>query len=192
MNFPSIVSGAYQTIAFKHDGLTREKAREQIRSHISRNLELSLNSPLQISIPGGGKKPLITDKCGEVQKIFLSIAHEDFLSVAAFTRLGQIGIDLTKVKSSEDLDDISLLFLGPEVFNKLKKLKGLEKDQIFASEWSLHEARLKSLGLGLIEWSMALSHSLKAPFEMKLPLSSQYRGWIVLRPNDLNHPDLLS
>ena len=71
-----------------------------------------------------------------------------------------IGIDLATVTPLPDWREVARLYLGPTVESRLACLPAAERDRQFAQVWASQEARLKSLGLPLQEWTAALQQRL--------------------------------
>lgn len=108
-----------------------------------------------------GEAPCALLRDGErVQRVGLSISHDGDWSMAALRPGGAVGIDLMQVKDAPDLEQVARDYLGPDVAAALAGVARAQRALAFAQAWSAHEARLKCLGLGLVEWEPDLARQL--------------------------------
>jgi 4'-phosphopantetheinyl transferase len=111
----------------------------------------------------------------------LSVSHDAGLSVAAVNRLGPVGVDIVCESQAFDWDAVAHDYLGPATARQLASQPLAAQNQQFLRAWARHEASLKCLSLGLVEWSPALQTRLTAlqVVDLKLPA-----GWLgaIVRP----------
>jgi 4'-phosphopantetheinyl transferase len=161
----------------------RPSARAAIRVALVETLSAGLGvSADRVAIhTAPGEPPYATVDCdGTVERIGLSISHDDALSVAALRRGGAVGIDLMRVVEVPDCYDVARDYLGPGVAAALARLPLHARAEAFARAWSAHEARLKCLGLGLVEWDAQLGRAAAGSATLPLRLPSGYVGFVAL------------
>ncbi|MEB0259672.1 MULTISPECIES: hypothetical protein [unclassified Undibacterium] len=167
----------------------RDQARLQIRHALRDLFSQAFSIPQeQVRIVGSAGQALSicinssdTDKYAHEQEIALgvSISHEPGLSIAAISFQKNIGIDLMRVDLSLDWRDVTQLYLGDEVYKKIAGQTVQHQLLMFAQEWTMQEARLKSQGLALSEWHPDLAARLKKCRTILLDLPSGYVGAIA-------------
>lgn len=77
-----------------------------------------------------------------------SLSHSGSLAVVAVGR-GQIGVDIEKIKDLPDLDQVTLRCMNLQERRWLGRLKKEDRAAGFFRIWTLKEAYLKGLGVGL-------------------------------------------
>jgi phosphopantetheinyl transferase len=143
----------------------REQARASIRRAIQELLSHHFAIPIdEINIERQAGHIPGADLCIANHTIHLSISHEQERSVAAIyiekannVILG-IGIDILKTPATTtipDWQDVATLYLGPHINAAIAKLPLAEQAHSFALHWAKLEARFKSRGQALCEWSDA-------------------------------------
>ena len=149
----------------------RNVARIQLRQAVLEMLSLRLGLPPYAIVlnctPGQAMRVNLTG-----HQIRLSASHERGISLAAIHQSGPVGIDVVRIPPAFDWQQIARDYLGPHALARIVNLAQSEQMPAFACEWSRLEARLKCLGLGLQEWSMALESRMQACYtvEIDLPL----------------------
>lgn len=98
--------------------------------------------------------------CWQGLPLSLSISYCAAQAAVALCPGTPIGIDLAPVTPMPDWRTVAGLYLGPAAEDRLARLPGTALDLEFARSWATQEARLKSLGLPLQEWSIALQQRL--------------------------------
>lgn len=152
----------------------RESARQQVRVVLREILgDIAFES-----IPG---QPIRLVQAAS--PLGISVSHEAGLSLLAIHRAGPVGVDLLRVQENPDWEvEIPALandYLGPDAADNLAILPQSQKLMAFAQAWSAHEARLKSRGLGLEEWSSALAAHLAPCRVRQLALPAGYIGAVA-------------
>lgn len=90
-------------------------------------------------------KPFINDNLNELQ---FNISHSDDMAVFAFSRSGEIGADIEKVKVIDDMQGVmNICFTGYEKdwFNDINAESRVES---FYKVWTIKEAFIKAIGRG--------------------------------------------
>ena len=105
----------------------------------------------------------------------LSVSHDAGLSVAAVNRLGPVGVDIVCESQAFDWHAVAHDYLGPAMARQLASHPLASQNQQFLRAWARHEACLKCLSLGLVEWSPALQSRLAALQVVDLQLPA---GWL--------------
>ena len=152
----------YQASSHKQQ---REHARANIRRAIRELLSHHFAIPIdEINIERQAGHIPGADLCIANHTIHLSISHEHELSVAAIyiekanNAILGIGIDILKTPATTtipDWQDVATLYLGPHISAAIAKLPLAEQAHSFALHWAQLEARFKSRGQALCEWSEA-------------------------------------
>ncbi|WP_210543457.1 4'-phosphopantetheinyl transferase superfamily protein [Rhodoferax sp. PAMC 29310] len=109
----------------------------------------------------------------------LSVSHEAGLSVAAVNRLGPVGVDIVCESPAFDWHAVAHDYMGPAMARQLASQPLVSQNQQFLRAWARHEAGLKCLSLGLVEWSPALQSRLAALQVVDLELPAGWLGTIV-------------
>lgn len=113
-----------------------------LRILLSGYLEISSNL-LKIGRRRKGK-PYSIDDPG----LYFNISNSDKLAVFAFSRDGEVGIDIEKVRPLPDLDDmIKMNFTDSEI--RFINTKPEEKISRFFRFWTVKESYLKAIGEGM-------------------------------------------
>jgi len=82
-------------------------------------------------------------------RIAFNVSHSEDLALFAFSRRGEIGVDVEAIRSLSDRDSLAhQLFCAGEV-ESLGRLRGELKDDAFFTCWTRKEAYVKALGEGL-------------------------------------------
>jgi len=161
----------------------REAARLRIRAVLTTALaahvgidagRIALHSP-----QGVAPWAIVALDAGD-QRVALSISHDGDISVAAYSFNGAVGIDVMSISPVPDWLTVARDYLGPEAARKLASRSDGERDAAFAHAWSEHEARLKCLGLQLVEWCDERAVALQACRCFPLALLDGYVGYVAL------------
>ncbi len=105
----------------------------------------------------------------------LSVSHEAGLSIAAVNRLGPVGVDIVCESLAFDWHAVAHDYLGPAMARQLASHPLAVQHQQVLRAWARHEACLKCLTLGMVEWSPALQTRLAALQVVDLELPA---GWL--------------
>lgn len=128
--------------------------RDKLRSVVSRGiLRLILSEyleqpPAQIKINSGsqGKPALFGQENGHTLQFNLSHSHETVLY--GITRIGEIGVDVEKVREVPDFEKIIGQFFSPRERVAFEELSPAQKMRAFFTCWSRKEAFMKAKGDG--------------------------------------------
>lgn len=93
-------------------------------------------------------KPYL-DAAPDDHAIEFNISHSGQIVVCAITRVGPVGIDIETAKFMNDMEGFTRRFLAPEEFSSVKSVVFSERSKFFFRLWTLKEAYLKAIGLGL-------------------------------------------
>jgi 4'-phosphopantetheinyl transferase len=117
-----------------------------LRTTLSRYSEL-LPKSLRF-IQNGHGKPRLDTGLGATPLCF-SLSHTKGISVVGVTRGREIGVDVEQAERSVRAAELSRRFFSPEENAALEKLPPGHLQEQFPLYWTLKEAYIKALGLGL-------------------------------------------
>jgi len=164
----------------------REAARRAIRAAIVAELALLSSLPRQriaLHTPEGQVPYALLDTPDGQRRVHLAISHDGALSLAALSRRGPVGIDVTLVMDIPDWEAVARDYLGPAQTAALAALPAAARADAFARAWSEREARLKYFGRELVEWSEDGDRPLAACRCLPLALPEGYAGVLALPPD---------
>jgi 4'-phosphopantetheinyl transferase len=93
-------------------------------------------------------KPALDDTLGKGNVSF-NLSHSNGIALYAFTRDGEIGVDIEQVHASDDLESLAARFFSPTEYQALAALPDTKKQEAFFSLWTCKEAYVKARGQGL-------------------------------------------
>ncbi len=85
------------------------------------------------------------------QSLGISLSYAGGAVWIALRRGGRIGIDATPIHPMAEAEAVARIYLGPATLATIRAAPN--PDRAFASAWTEREARLKCLGLELVEWT---------------------------------------
>lgn len=83
--------------------------------------------------------------------IQFNLSHSGAMAACAVTRDSEIGIDIERIRTMPDLENIARRFFYPDDSRKLLELGEKERVPAFFRCWTRTEAYVKALGVGLTE-----------------------------------------
>ncbi|HEY3432986.1 MAG TPA: 4'-phosphopantetheinyl transferase superfamily protein [Rhodocyclaceae bacterium] len=163
----------------------RTQARRLVRSALVELLAAKLGcdrADIQlIDQPGQAVRLALPRDKGK--SLGVSISHEPGLSLLAINLHGPIGIDLMQCPEAPpwqtEIPQLARDYLGPDIARELANLPPQAQALLFAKYWTQQEARLKCLGLGLEEWSVARQQQFARLENYALALPAGYQGTVV-------------
>ena len=120
-------------------------ARGYLRTLLGRYLGLAPQE-IRFSYTEYGKPALGSDLD---QQVKFNLAHSGGLALYAFTRIGEIGIDVEHIRPEFTGDDIARRYFSPAEVTSLNQLPPAARHQAFFDCWTRKEAFIKAKGLGL-------------------------------------------
>jgi 4'-phosphopantetheinyl transferase len=97
----------------------------------------------------GYDKPFLVEE-GEDDSIFFNVTHSQGLALYAFTRIGDIGIDVEQMTSeAKDYENIATSFFSRVEVEQLRSVSAEKRQEAFLNGWTRKEAYIKARGLGL-------------------------------------------
>jgi 4'-phosphopantetheinyl transferase len=94
-------------------------------------------------------KPKIPSSVGQECQLNFNLAHSNSLGLYAFTRLGEIGIDIEHIQREFTGDDIARRFFSASEVASLSELPPELRHNAFFNCWTRKEAFIKAKGTGL-------------------------------------------
>ena len=128
----------------------RGRIRLALRELVASTLQIDVARVAIESLPGHAPVLLVD---GAPVPAGISLAHDGWISVAAYHAQGAVGIDVMQVQVTSDWYDVARDYLGPAALALLAATSDELRATAFARAWTAREASLKCWGRGLIEWS---------------------------------------
>lgn len=134
------------------DRLAFVAARGALRVILSRYLDLG---PARIQLKYGSRgKPALADSMGEHGLAF-NLSHSEHLALYAVARRRAVGIDLERIRSNVEIEDLARAFFSSDESATLLALPARLRLRAFFTCWTRKEAYVKARGDGL---SIPLDH----------------------------------
>lgn len=92
---------------------------------------------------GAHGKPRLPD-----EEVHFNLAHSEGLAVFAFTRVGEVGIDLERVRELPDWPAITATCFPADERKRVERAAPVDRLAEFFRAWTRQEARLKAMGTG--------------------------------------------
>lgn len=96
---------------------------------------------------GPNDKPAVAT--GATRPLYFNLAHSDDLALYAFTRAGEIGIDVERIRDMPDWQSIAEVSFSPAELARLRRCAETRRREEFFRSWTRQEAILKAAGTGL-------------------------------------------
>jgi len=97
----------------------------------------------------GYGKPFLVEEAGD-DPIFFNVTHSEDLALYAFTRLGDIGIDVEQITAeAKDYENLARRFFSAAELQQLHAVPPEHHQTAFFNGWTRKEAYIKARGLGL-------------------------------------------
>lgn len=163
------------------DSPDRTVARQTIRTALQGVLgELWGCAPANVALPDTPGEPLRA-RGPNSPDWGLSVSHDQGLSVAAVNRLGPVGVDIVCESQSFDWHAVAHDYLGPHIAADIAAQPVPLQNRVFLRAWARHEACLKCVSLGLVEWRPALQARLSDLQVADLHLPAGWLGAVAYR-----------
>jgi 4'-phosphopantetheinyl transferase len=133
------------------------RARGTLRALLGRYLASDPRA-LRLTVGAHGKPALIDradgtggseSRPGTRPALSFNMSHSGWVALYAFTRTGEVGVDIELVRESIDAVALAGRALGAAEARRLARLDPAIRQQEFLRAWTRHEARLKHLGTGI-------------------------------------------
>jgi 4'-phosphopantetheinyl transferase len=125
----------------------RQHIRLAVREAVAKWLNIAIESVSVDSQPGHAPRLLLAGRAA-----WLSISHDDDISLAAIHLHGTVGIDVMRVQEIPDWHALARDYLGPQAAQALVACPENQRPLALAQAWTAREAALKHAGLALAEW----------------------------------------
>lgn len=96
-----------------------------------------------------------------------NLSHSGHWALLALAPDMELGVDIEQVKSARDLLGIAESYYHPDELAQLQQLQGAEQARHFYQLWTLKEATLKALGVGISAGLENLNFDLASPISVK-------------------------
>ena len=94
-------------------------------------------------------KPGLANVTLPPSQLKFNLAHSGELAVYAFTLIGEVGVDLERIRPDFDGAEVARRFFSPSEVAKLDQFSAAARQQAFFRCWTRKEAFIKAKGLGL-------------------------------------------
>ena len=128
----------------------RQRIRLAVREAVAQWLNIAIDGVSVDSQPGHAPRLLLAGRAA-----WLSISHDEGLSLAAVHLHGPVGIDVMRVQEIDDWFAVATDYLGPQVAQSLVACPAGQRPLALAQAWTVREAGLKCAGRALDEWNGA-------------------------------------
>lgn len=108
-------------------------------------------------------KPYLTD-----DPLRFNLSHSGYWALLAVALDIEVGVDIEQVRSSRDLFGIAENYYHPDEFARLKQQPASEQTQFFYQLWTLKEALLKGIGVGISAGMENLNFNVAIPISVEL------------------------
>jgi 4'-phosphopantetheinyl transferase len=98
---------------------------------------------------GVNGKPLLACEGAGAPPIHFNVTHSDGVALFAFTRAGEIGVDLERIRDLPDWQAIAEASLSAKQLERLWRAPANRRREEFFRAWTQQEALLKAAGTGL-------------------------------------------
>ena len=131
--------------------MQRAEARVRLRlaicEAVAQWLHIAIDGVSVDSQPGQAPRLLLAGRAA-----WLSISHDDGISLAAMHLHGPVGIDVMRIVDIPDWYALARDYLGPQLAGELAACPADRRALMLAQAWTAREAALKCAGLALTEW----------------------------------------
>jgi 4'-phosphopantetheinyl transferase len=93
-------------------------------------------------------KPSLASK-GPGTEIQFNLAHSSELALFAFTRAGEIGVDVERIRPVKDMEELVARFFSPRETGLFREVAADDRPAAFFNLWTRKEAMLKATGEGI-------------------------------------------
>lgn len=98
---------------------------------------------------GANGKPMLAAGPDGLPPLYFNLTHSDGVALLAFTRVGEVGIDLERIRELPDWQSIAEASLPPRQLERLWRQPVHRRREEFFRAWTQQEALLKAAGTGL-------------------------------------------
>lgn len=122
-------------------------ARGCLRVILSRYLGVS-SAKLRFSYGVNGKPRLVTSSA-QKRTVYFNLAHSGCFALYALTCIGEIGVDVERIRPEFTGEDIAKRFFSPVEVASLNEVAAELRHEAFFNCWTRKEAFIKATGVGL-------------------------------------------
>ena len=134
---------------YQHDGPRRRFAlcRAALRAVLCKSAWLSAMNSLRLVHPITESR--MRSMQGVAAPVSFNVSHSGAHGLIAVAAAGRLGVDVEERSTPRDLDGLISSVLGPDEQAELALARGCRKLHLFFNFWTIKEALIKALGLGL-------------------------------------------
>jgi 4'-phosphopantetheinyl transferase len=128
------------------------RSRRVLRALLGRYLRCAPGD-VQLAVGPHGKPQLSSDATGDSQ-LFFNLSHSQQWALYAFSADGPVGVDVQALRDRGERTAVDHIAVARRAFGeheaqRLSLVEPARREWEFLRAWTLHEARLKRLGLGI-------------------------------------------
>jgi 4'-phosphopantetheinyl transferase len=131
---------------FERDRSRFVTGRAQLRHILSSYLQVE---PGEIAFSYGSKGKPLLQSTGALSGLMFNLAHSQDLAVLAITRTQAVGVDIEKIRSMPNADDLVSRFFSSAEAATFRHLPDSVRAAAFFNLWTRKEAWLKATGEGI-------------------------------------------
>jgi len=94
-------------------------------------------------------KPMVSTAGGEPHALMFNLSHCEDLAVLAVTRTAPVGVDVERIRTIPDADQLVSRFFSPTEATRFHALPENQRPEAFFNLWTRKEAWLKATGAGI-------------------------------------------
>jgi 4'-phosphopantetheinyl transferase len=139
-------------ISGDHERALWSRSRGVLRALLGRYLH-SAPADVQIAVGPHGKPQLSSDATSHAQ-LFFNLSHSQRWALYAFSADGPVGVDVQALRDRDERTAVDHIAVARRAFGeheaqRLSLVEPARREWEFLRAWTLHEARVKRLGLGI-------------------------------------------
>lgn len=132
---------------------------------------------------GPNGKPALSSRSGKPH-VHFNLAHAEGMAVYAFTRVGEVGVDLERIRPIPEWEQIAKAQFSAEAGRRIRAATEADRPLEFLKAWTREEALLKASGEGLgAASSHAARNSAREQYAVReLPIAQDYVAAFAISP----------
>lgn len=119
-----------------------------VRFALAKYLKTTM-AEIEFAVDENGRPSLVAGDL--VPPVFFSVSHSHGVVGCAFANIREVGLDLEWVSRDLNIEEVARTVFSREEIKNLDQCFGTDRQVLFFRKWTLKEAYLKALGLGLTD-----------------------------------------